>query len=175
MTSRVSATRNAVADSRHVVLDTAFGGGEQFLATLARTTGVVESDLHYLAVAPAVPDVSLLAGAVPGLAAQWPVNVPGLHRLHLPAQHLTLDLLIGPVDAWLPEIVARVDEFIIPEPLASIRALQRLATPASTLRIRQPDEQRSRVSRSSHSFASQSFSAWQKAACMSSENTICTP
>ena len=33
----------------------------------------------------------------------------------------------------------------------------------------------SRGSRSSHSFPRQSFSARQKASCMSSENTICTP
>ena len=134
-----------MADARHVVLDTAFGGGAQFLATLVRhRAAAAAGDLHYLAIVPSVPASSTLAElatAAPGLAAQWPVDVPGMHRLHLPSERLTLDLLAGPAEAWLPEIVARVDEFIIAEPLEQIRALQRLATPASTLRILQPDEQ----------------------------------
>ena len=134
-----------MADSRHVVLDTAFGGGAQFLATLVRhRAAAAAGDLHYLAIVPSVPascTLAELATAAPGLAAQWPVDVPGMHRLHLPSEHLTLDLLAGPAEAWLPEIVARVDEFIIAEPLEQLRALQRLAAPGSTLRIRQPDEQ----------------------------------
>ncbi|XLZ68078.1 FAD-dependent 5-carboxymethylaminomethyl-2-thiouridine(34) oxidoreductase MnmC [Massilia sp. SR12] len=175
MTWLASATRSAstVVDSRHVVLDTAFGGGEQFLATLARhraaqaathstrhadgaTSATVDSvstatphdvpgggDLHYLAIAPAIPALAALtalADAVPALAAQWPLDVPGLHRLHLPQERVTLDLLAGPVEAWLPEIVARIDAFVLPAPLEHIRALQRLAAPAATLRIHQPDE-----------------------------------
>lgn len=138
MTSHASVTKSAVADSRHVVLDTAFGGGEQFLASLSRHLAPGAGHLHYLAIAPSVPSAP---ASLPSLAAQWPVDVPGLHRLHFPQERLTLDLLVGPVEGWLSEIVARVDEFIIPAPLDHIRALQRLATPASTLRIRQPDEQ----------------------------------
>jgi len=127
-----------VADSRRVVLDTAFGGGEQFLESLARHRGMAYGHLHYLAIAASVPPAP---ATVPSLAAQWPVDVPGLHRLHVPQERLTLDLLVGPVEGWLPEIVARVDEFIIPVPLNQIRALQRLAAPAAVLRIHQPDEQ----------------------------------
>jgi len=150
-----------VADSRHVVLDTAFGSGAQFLATLARHRA---GHLHYLAVVSSVPAPSTLAAAVPGLAAQWPVDVPGMHRLHLPSG-LTLDLLVGPAEAWLPEIVARVDEFIIPEPLDQLRALQRLATPASTLRIRQPDEQALRSLRAAgFTTAGEPDGEWQHAA-----------
>lgn len=130
-----------MADSRHVVLDTGFGDGGQFLETFARHEAArglaAGSHLHYLAIAPRVQ----VALPIPALAAQWPVDVPGLHRLHLPDERVTLDLLIGPVEAWLPEIVARINEFIIPAPLDHIRSLQRLAAPASMLRIRQPDEQ----------------------------------
>lgn len=134
-----------MADSRHVVLDTAFGSGEQFLATLARhrAASADAGALHYLAITPSVPAMAALtelAEAVPALAAQWPLDVPGLHRLHMPQERVTLDLLAGPVDAWLPEIVARVDEFILPAPLEQVRALQRLAAPAATLRILQSDE-----------------------------------
>ncbi|SFG19030.1 tRNA 5-methylaminomethyl-2-thiouridine biosynthesis bifunctional protein [Duganella sp. CF458] len=133
-----------MADTRHVVLDTAFGSGARFLATLARHRSAPATHLHYLALAQSVPGAAVLAAlaaAVPALAAQWPLDVPGLHRLHLPTERLTFDLLVGPAEDWLPEIVARVDEFIIAEPLDQIRALQRLATPASTLHIRRPDEQ----------------------------------
>ena len=150
-----------MADSRHVVLDTAFGSGAQFLATLARHRA---GHLHYLAIVPSVPAPSALAAAVPGLAAQWPVDVPGMHRLHLPSG-LTLDLLVGPAEAWLPEIVARVDEFIIAEPLDQLRALQRLATPASTLRIRQPGEQALRSLRAAgFTTAGEPDGEWQHAA-----------
>ena len=150
-----------MADSRHVVLDTAFGSGAQFLATLARHRA---GHLHYLAVVSSVPAPSTLAAAVPGLAAQWPVDVPGMHRLHLPSG-LTLDLLVGPAEAWLPEIVARVDEFIIAEPLDQLRALQRLATPASTLRIRQPGEQALRSLRAAgFTTAGEPDGEWQHAA-----------
>lgn len=158
-----------MADSRHVVLDTAFGSGAQFLASLARHRAAAAGGggarhLHYLAIAPAVPSASALGVEVPGLAAQWPVDVPGLHRLHLPSERLTLDLLIGPVDAWLPEIVARIDEFNVPEPLGQIRALQRLAAPASTLRIHQPDEQALRSLRAAgFSVEDGAEDGWQRA------------
>ena len=164
MTSRVSATRNAVADARHVVLDTAFGSGEQFLAMLARQRTSAPRHLHYLAAAPTVPDASALSATAPGLAAQWPLDVPGLHRLHLPKECVTLDLLVGPVEAWLPEIIARVDEFIVPAPLEQIRALQRLAAPASILRIHQPDEQALRSLRAAgFSVEGQVEGGWQRA------------
>ena len=157
-----------MANPRHVVLDTAFGGGAQFLATLVRHRAAgAAGDLHYLAIVPSVPASSTLAElatAAPGLAAQWPLDVPGLHRLHLPSEHLTLDLLAGPAEAWLPEIVARVDEFIIAEPLEQLRALQRLATPASTLRIRQPDEQALRSLRAAgFTVAGEMEGGWQRA------------
>lgn len=158
-----------MADSRHVVLDTSFGSGGQFLAALSRHTSAPDAGhLHYLALVPSVPGASTLAAladAVPALAEQWPVDVPGLHRLHVPAGRLTLDLLAGPAEAWLPEIVARVDEFIIAEPLEHIRALQRLAAPASTLRIRQPDEQALRSLRAAgFTITGEAEGGWQHAA-----------
>jgi tRNA 5-methylaminomethyl-2-thiouridine biosynthesis bifunctional protein len=152
-----------VVDLRHVVLDTAFGSGAQFLSALARHRAG-ERHLYYLAIAPAMPPASALAADAPGLAAQWPVDVPGLHRLHLPSERVTLDLLIGPVETWLPEIIARVDEFLIPAPMDHIRALQRLATPASTLRIHQPDEQAMRALRAAgFSVDSDPPDGWQHA------------
>ncbi|MYN02718.1 FAD-dependent 5-carboxymethylaminomethyl-2-thiouridine(34) oxidoreductase MnmC [Pseudoduganella sp. DS3] len=158
-----------MAESRHVVLDTAFGSGEEFLATLARhaaaSTPGDAGPLHYLALVPRIPAwaaLTALADAVPALAQQWPLDVPGLHRLHLAQERVTLDLLAGPVEAWLPEIVARVDEFILPAPLDQIRALQRLAAPAATLRIHQPDETAVRNLRAAgFSAAGDASAGWQ--------------
>ena len=173
MTLPASATGSAstVAEPGRVVLDTAFGAGEQFLATLARhrkhAAGADAQRLHYLAIAPAIAQLKALpqlTAALPAIAAQWPVDVPGLHRLHLPQEGLTLDLLAGPAETWLPEIVARVDEFIIPAPLEHWRALQRLAAPASTLRIRQPDEQAVRSLRAAgFTIAGDAEDGWRQA------------
>ena len=155
-----------MAESRHVVLDTAFGGGAQLLATLARRRAAPGAHLHYLAIVPHVPDVAALAAlgaAAPGLAVQWPVDVPGLHRLHAAQQGLTLDLLVGPAAGWLPEIVARVDEFIVAEPLEDMRALQRLAAPAARLRIRRPGEQALRKLRAAGFSVTATEGEWQLA------------
>lgn len=155
-----------MAEARHVVLDTAFGSGAHLFATLARRQAAGQQ-LHYLAIVPRVPDLAALAAltaAVPALAGQWPVDVPGLHRLHIPHERLTLDLLAGPVAGWLPEVVARVDEFIIPDPIDDMRALQRLAAPAATLRIRQPDEQALRKLRAAGFSATATEGEWQLAA-----------
>jgi tRNA 5-methylaminomethyl-2-thiouridine biosynthesis bifunctional protein len=177
MTWHASATRSAykVADRGRVVLDTAFGSGAQFLATLERhrNTAAAASagpaaTLHYIALVAEVPGAESLPGlaaALPELPAQWPLNVPGAHRLHVPSQGLTLDLLAGPVQGWLSEIVARVDEFIVPEPLEAMRALQRLAAPGATLRIQRPDEQALRALRAAgFSIAGATEGEWLDAA-----------
>ena len=144
MTWHASATgsASAVPEARHVVLDTAFGSGAHFLAALARS-GAPDA-LHYIALSPALPPAGPLVHELPELAELWPVDVPGLHRIELPARRVTLDLLLGPIERCLPEIEARVHEFILPEPLAHTRALQRLAAPAATLRCLQPDEEAQR-------------------------------
>ncbi|HEY1151842.1 MAG TPA: tRNA U-34 5-methylaminomethyl-2-thiouridine biosynthesis protein, partial [Pseudoduganella sp.] len=99
--------------------------------------------LHYIAIAPELP--ALGADAPADLRAAWPVAVPGLHRLALDGG-VTLDLLVGGKAAqWLPEITARVDEFVIPEPLDAMRALSRLAVPGAKLRVHAPDDQQLRA------------------------------
>lgn len=132
-----------MAELRRVVLDTAFGHGQHLLASLAQHAG----PLHYIGLAPAVPPVDALLARLPELAELWPVNVPGLHRIELPAHGLVLDLLVGVPEDSLPELAARVDAFIVPEPLTALRALQRLANPGATLRLFQPDEQALRALR----------------------------
>lgn len=128
---------------RHVVLETSLGDGQRFLATLASHRAAAGAALHYIAIAPTLPPVP--ANAPPDLRAAWPTAVPGLHRLALDGG-VTLDLLVGGTPSeWLPEITARVDEFVIPEPLDAMRALSRLAAPNATLRLHAPDEQQLRA------------------------------
>jgi tRNA 5-methylaminomethyl-2-thiouridine biosynthesis bifunctional protein len=117
-------------NTRRVVLDTAFGV-ERFGAERARG-----GRLHYLAVARQVPAVD-----DPELRALWPLNVPGFHRVLLDDGRVVLDLLVGALDAVLPQIDARVDAFHVAQadaPLA--HALAKLAVQGATLHARAPDE-----------------------------------
>ena len=110
----------------HVVLDTGFGRGERFAT--ARGAGRA---LHYIALLAELPPAQTIAG--PDLRVAWPTAVPGLHRIVLDDGRTTLDLLVGDVDAGIGELTARVDEFYVPAPLASPRALGKLATPDAQL------------------------------------------
>ncbi|WEF32636.1 FAD-dependent 5-carboxymethylaminomethyl-2-thiouridine(34) oxidoreductase MnmC [Pseudoduganella chitinolytica] len=111
---------------RHVVLDTGFGHGERLAA--ARAAG---APLHYIAVLATLPPAQAIADET--LRAAWPTAVAGLHRLLLDAGRTTLDILLGDVEANLGEVTARVDEFIVPAPLASPRVLGKLAVPDARL------------------------------------------
>ncbi|MRW93816.1 FAD-dependent 5-carboxymethylaminomethyl-2-thiouridine(34) oxidoreductase MnmC [Duganella sp. FT80W] len=112
-----------------VVLDTAFCG-ERFEA--ARALG---GRLHYIAVAPDVPPAPEQLGHV------WPLDVPGFHRVIL-SDEVTLDLLVGALDAMLPQVAARVDAFYLsPEVAPSLaRMLAKLAVQGATLHARAADE-----------------------------------
>nr|WP_307188168.1 FAD-dependent 5-carboxymethylaminomethyl-2-thiouridine(34) oxidoreductase MnmC [Duganella sp. OV510] len=116
-----------------VVLDTEFSE-ERFAA--ARAQG---GRLHYIAAATALPVADTLVDA--SLRAAWPLNVPGFHRVILD-DAVTLDLLVGALDAVLPQLSARVDAFhlhtAVTPPLA--RTLARLAVQGATLHARAPDE-----------------------------------
>ncbi|WP_307722166.1 FAD-dependent 5-carboxymethylaminomethyl-2-thiouridine(34) oxidoreductase MnmC [Pseudoduganella umbonata] len=116
----------ALAD--RVILDLAFDGKR---LAAARAAGGM---LHYIAVMPALP-----AAADPELAACWPVDVPGLHRLELDGGRTVVDVVLGEPDTLLPEISARVDEFFAPGP-APLRALSRLAVPGARLVTQLGDE-----------------------------------
>jgi len=116
-----------------VVLDTDWSG-ERFAAARARG-----GRLHYIAVAPALPPAGTVSDAA--LRAAWPLNVPGFHRVILDGE-VTLDLLVGALDAVLPQIAARVNHFhlcaSVTPPMA--RTLARLAVQDATLHARAPDE-----------------------------------
>ena len=112
-----------------VVLDTDWSG-ERFAA--ARAQG---GRLHYIAVAPVLPPPP------DGMRAMWPLNVPGFHRVMV-NDGVTLDVLVGALDAMLPQISARVHEFhldaSVTPPMA--RTLAKLALQGARLQARAPDE-----------------------------------
>lgn len=116
-----------------VVLDTAFSD-ERFAAARAQGGG-----LHYIAIAAALPSAAQIADA--GLRAVWPLNVPGFHRV-IPSDDVTLDLLVGAVDALLPQVTARVNEFHLAAGASPswARTLARLAVQGATLHAQAADE-----------------------------------
>lgn len=124
--------------TRQVVLDTDFGHGERFMDAWRALPP--QGVLHYLAVTPQVPPADTVADAQ--LRALWPLNVPGFHRILLDDGRVTLDLLVGALDAVLPQIDARIDAFHVaasfPAPLA--RGLAKLAVLGATLHAHAPDE-----------------------------------
>ncbi len=127
------------AGQRRVVLDTDFGDGARFLAAWAGAS----APLHYLALVPELPPAARIADA--RLRALWPLNVPGFHRVVLDDGHVTLDLLVGALDAVLPQIDARVDNFRIAACApafvpAFARGLAKLAARGATLHAHAPDE-----------------------------------
>jgi tRNA 5-methylaminomethyl-2-thiouridine biosynthesis bifunctional protein len=130
---------------RRIVLDTDFGSGERFAAERAACAG----PLHYLAAAPQLPEAASIGDAE--LRALWPLDVPGFHRIVLADGRVVLDLLVGALDALLPQVNARVDAFFVaaPAPAATdpapatalARSLAKLAVQGATLRVQAPDEQ----------------------------------
>ena len=120
--------------ARYVILDTGFGHGAHFLATLAAWRADPCPDgarrLHYIGLA---PDPACGAAMPEELRAQWPPAVPGLHRLSLDGGAVTLDLMLGQPDACLAQVEARVDAVYLAAPLRSATLLARLALPGSTL------------------------------------------
>ncbi|MYM91783.1 FAD-dependent oxidoreductase, partial [Rugamonas sp. FT82W] len=127
--------------TRRVVLDTDFGHGERFMAEWHALPP--QGVLHYLAVTPRVPSADTIVdtnGAQ--LRALWPLDVPGFHRILLDDGRVTLDLLVGALDAVLPQVAARVDAFHVDAsfPASQARGLAKLAVLGATLHARAPDE-----------------------------------
>ena len=106
---------------RFVVLETGFGLGLNFLATWAAWRDdplrcarlhFISCELHPFTVADLAhlhqrwPQFAELSAA---LRAQWPVLAPGLHRLHLDLERVTLTLYFGDARVGLAQIVAQAD------------------------------------------------------------------
>lgn len=105
----------------YVVIETGFGLGHNFLATWEawRADPNKCRRLHFISVEKHPFNVGDLAeahaksGAPPDLAAklraQWPLPMPGFHRLHFDDDRVTLTLLFGEAHMMLPELRTQAD------------------------------------------------------------------
>ena len=136
------------------ILETAFGLGHNFLATLAawRADASRSRRLVYVAIEYHAPSRDELAQAHAGtelhalampLIAAWPALVPNLHALSFEQGRVQLLLGLGDVARLLPQIRARIDAFYLdgdvpagyPEVLSQrvFKGLARLAAPGATV------------------------------------------
>jgi tRNA 5-methylaminomethyl-2-thiouridine biosynthesis bifunctional protein len=141
------------------ILETGFGLGLNFLAAWqawrddpqrCRRLHFVSVEKHPFAAADLAQLHERVCRDAPGLAAlaaelraQWPLLLPGLHRLHFAAGRVTLTLAFGDARELLPNIVAQADAFFLdgfspaknPELWSDAVAaqLRRLAAPGATL------------------------------------------
>jgi len=120
---------------RFVVLDTAFGKGERFLAAWHawRSDPQHCGHLVFIALEPVPP---ARADLLPALAEAWPPLTPNPHRLAFDAGKVQLYLLPGEVRKGLRECVAVVDAFLLDgSTLASIADTEHLRLLKSVARL----------------------------------------
>lgn len=144
--------------SRFVVLETGFGFGHAFLATWQawRDDPARCGRLDFLAIEARPPTAAALREAhaqspaaplAAQLQAQWPPLTHNLHALDLDGGRVRLLLALGDLQAWLPELIASVDAFVLDGPPGGpdaagrsmpsadprvFKALARLAAPGAT-------------------------------------------
>ncbi len=135
---------------RFVVLQAGFGRGDGFLSAWADWQADARrcGRLHFIAVEaqPLSHEAlreTLRGTAWPDLAARlaeaWPPLTRNLHRLAFDGGRVHLLLAPGPLDTWLPELLAQVDAFVLgghpfrPGDTRTLKALARLAAPAAVL------------------------------------------
>lgn len=136
-----------------VVLETGFGLGTNFLATWRawRDDPARPQWLHFVSVErhPLRADDLVRAAPQPlrplatALAAQWPLPLPGLHRLAFDDGRVALTLALGEAEALLPQLALGADAFYLdgfapdrnPQMWSPrlLKALARLARPGATL------------------------------------------
>lgn len=108
-----------------VVLETGFGTGLNFLTTWAawRADPARSARLHYLSIEKhpfRAADLAILHAQWPEFAAlsaeliaNWPLLVPGFHRIALDGGRVQLTLMLGDVRDCLPQLRAGVDAFYL--------------------------------------------------------------
>jgi len=136
-----------------VVLETGFGLGTNFLATWQawrddperpRRLHFVSVERHPLAAADLIRAAPApLQSPAAQLAGQWPLPLPGLHRLSFDDEGVVLTLALGDASEVVPQLVLGADAFFLdgfaldrnPDmwSLPLIKALARLARPGATL------------------------------------------
>lgn len=113
------------ARERHVVLDTCFDYGLNFLATWRAWLADPNrpASLHYIAIEDRPYTRSAMTSmlaAWPELATlsqqildAWPMAVAGFHRIFLADEAVTLTLIFGDLEQSVPQIDAQVDTFLL--------------------------------------------------------------
>jgi len=107
------------------IVETGFGAGLNFLATWQqwKATASADSRLHFVSVEKHPfrrDDLAKVYARYPELAhltrqvfLQWPVLLPGFHRMHFEGGRLTLTLLLGDVAPMLGQLEATADAFLL--------------------------------------------------------------
>lgn len=110
---------------QYTIIETGFGLGHNFLATWEawRADPARSRRLHFISIekhpflTEDLAKVHANSGAPPDLAAklraQWPLPLPGFHRIHFDDGRVTLTLIFGDAQAMLPEVKAEVDAIFL--------------------------------------------------------------
>jgi tRNA 5-methylaminomethyl-2-thiouridine biosynthesis bifunctional protein len=148
--TRLGLPKNWRTCAQYTLLESDFGEGVSFIRLWERwrqeTTRPAR--LHFVALSPFLVDApvlrSQLRAQIPPethdlaeqLVRQWPLNMPGTHRLDFEGLAVTLTLVVGPIERMLPGLVALVDAVLFSDraedaqgPRASLwqKSLSRLA------------------------------------------------
>lgn len=148
--TRLGLPENWRARAHYTLLESDFGEGLSFIRLWERwkQEPTRPARLHVVALSPFLVEAHVLRarlraqtppeahGLVEQLVRQWPLNLPGTHRLDFEGLAVTLTLAVGPVERTLPSLAAAVDAVLFQDhsalsqgPLASVwqASLHRLA------------------------------------------------
>lgn len=148
--TRLGLPENWHARARYTLLESDFGEGLSFIRVWERwrQEPTRPARLHFVALSPFLVEAPELRarlraqtppqahGLVEQLVQQWPLNLPGTHRLDFEGLAVTLTLAVGPVERTLPSLAVAVDAVLLHDrsthsqgPLAALwqTALPRLA------------------------------------------------
>ena len=148
--ARLGLPENWRARAQYTLLESDFGDGVSFIRLWERwrQESTRPARLHVVALSPSLVEAPVLRSRlraqtppeahdlVEQLVRQWPLSMPGTHRLDFEGLAVTLTLAVGPVERTLPGLAAVVDAVLFSDraessqgPLASCwqTSLQRLA------------------------------------------------
>ncbi len=136
---------------QYTVLDTHFGDGVSFvrlwerwrqdprrpdrLHMVALSDSLVEAPILRARLRAQTP--SSLHAMVEQLVLQWPLNLPGTHRMDFEGMAVTLTIVVGPMNVTLPRVAVVADGVLFGESVAAPQALSVDAQTALARLLRQ--------------------------------------